>query len=181
MGFPSSPVSSNFAGLSADKKEEDLTENGGALPSLLTASPKGESRMARIASLSVATILLLLSSAGCTSPLQALIRGQSPAAPPAQPAAAATYVATPHAGEIISDEPVSDCPDGKCKEHTGGWHWLFGLKGRGHRKAHGYHIHNWTYSPPRGLVYPPANQPAGVWFYPYYTLKGPDDFFYTGK
>lgn len=155
--------------------------------------------MARIVPLSVVTALLLMSSVGCTSPLQALIRGQSPPAPHA--AGEVRYAEAP-AGAVMYGSPMAgseaDCPDGKCKEYTGGWHWLFGLKGKprgqscrqrgtcrpqetGHGKAHGYHIHNWTYTPPRGLVYPPANQPAGVWFYPYYTLKGPDDFFYTGK
>ncbi len=41
-------------------------------------------------------------------------------------------------------------------------------------------IHHQTYSykPPKNLVYPPDNQPAGVVQYPYYTTKGPTDFFY---
>ena len=43
------------------------------------------------------------------------------------------------------------------------------------------HDYKWSYNPPQGLVYPPANQPAGVIQYPYYTVKGPTDFFYTGK
>ena len=30
---------------------------------------------------------------------------------------------------------------------------------------------------PRNLVYPPDNTPAAVVQYPYYTCKGPDDYF----
>ncbi|HVV98788.1 MAG TPA: hypothetical protein VHB77_00525 [Planctomycetaceae bacterium] len=37
------------------------------------------------------------------------------------------------------------------------------------------------YCVPQGLQYPPAGQPPAVVQYPYYTCKGPDDFFYTGK
>jgi hypothetical protein len=37
------------------------------------------------------------------------------------------------------------------------------------------------YVVPQGLQYPPENQPPAVVQYPYYTTKGPDCFFYTGK
>ena len=37
------------------------------------------------------------------------------------------------------------------------------------------------YCVPQGMQYPPANQPPAVVQYPYYTTKGPDCFFYTGK
>ena len=37
--------------------------------------------------------------------------------------------------------------------------------------------HLYRYKAPQNLKYPPANQPAGVVVYPYYTVKGPDDFF----
>ena len=46
--------------------------------------------------------------------------------------------------------------------------------GHGH---HPTHYHWFSYEQPRNLVYPPANQPAAVIQYPYYTVKGPDDFF----
>ena len=39
------------------------------------------------------------------------------------------------------------------------------------------HHHTFEYKQPTNLVYPPANQPASVVQYPYYTLKGPSDFF----
>ena len=46
--------------------------------------------------------------------------------------------------------------------------------GQGHHPTH----YRWfSYEQPRNLVYPPANEPAAVVQYPYYTLKGPDDFF----
>lgn len=42
---------------------------------------------------------------------------------------------------------------------------------------HPTHYHTFTYNPPQNLVYPQQNQPAAVVQYPYYTHKGPDDFF----
>ncbi|MBW3539691.1 MAG: hypothetical protein KY476_05420 [Planctomycetes bacterium] len=39
------------------------------------------------------------------------------------------------------------------------------------------HHHWFRYNHPQGLVYPPPNQPPAVVQYPYYTTKGPDDFF----
>lgn len=39
------------------------------------------------------------------------------------------------------------------------------------------HQHHFSYEAPRGLQYPAANVPPAVVVYPYYTVKGPDDFF----
>ncbi len=39
------------------------------------------------------------------------------------------------------------------------------------------HHHTFDYRQPKNLTYPPQNQPAGVVVYPYYTCKGPSDFF----
>lgn len=39
------------------------------------------------------------------------------------------------------------------------------------------HHHTYDYRQPKDLVYPPQNQPAAAVVYPYYTLKGPSDFF----
>jgi hypothetical protein len=47
--------------------------------------------------------------------------------------------------------------------------------------GHGWaptHYHTFEYRQPKNLVYPPANQPAAVVQYPYYTVKGPSCFFY---
>ena len=42
---------------------------------------------------------------------------------------------------------------------------------------HGGHYHTFEYKAPKNLKYPPANQPPAVVQYPYYTLRGPTDFF----
>lgn len=39
------------------------------------------------------------------------------------------------------------------------------------------HHHTWTYKAPKNLNYPPQNQRPAVYQYPYYTVKGPTDFF----
>jgi len=41
----------------------------------------------------------------------------------------------------------------------------------------GGHYHTFEYRAPEGMTYPPANQPPAVVQYPYYTLRGPTDFF----
>lgn len=43
------------------------------------------------------------------------------------------------------------------------------------------HHHTWEYNAPQGLRYPDPNQPPAVIQYPYYTVKGPTDYFYTGE
>ena len=50
--------------------------------------------------------------------------------------------------------------------------------GRRHRGI--YHYHTYSYREPDNLSYPCPNQPGGVVTYPYYTHKGPSDFFYKG-
>jgi hypothetical protein len=40
------------------------------------------------------------------------------------------------------------------------------------------HKHFYTYDQPKNLVYPKKNTPPAVVQYPYYTAKGPTDFFY---
>ena len=39
------------------------------------------------------------------------------------------------------------------------------------------HHHTFDYRQPKNLSYPPQNQPAAAVVYPYYTCKGPSDFF----
>jgi len=41
--------------------------------------------------------------------------------------------------------------------------------------------YRFQYQVPRGLTYPAANAPPAVIQYPYYTVKGPDCFFYNGS
>ena len=64
--------------------------------------------------------------------------------------------------------PPGHCPHGLLRGRCA--HCLAGLNLKGHH-------HYWSYSQPAGLVYPPAHQPPAVVQYPYYTVKGPDDFF----
>lgn len=42
---------------------------------------------------------------------------------------------------------------------------------------HPIHRNSYTYNTPRNLMYPPSPTPAGVTQYPYYTFRGPTDFF----
>ncbi|MDA0284433.1 MAG: hypothetical protein O3B13_07435 [Planctomycetota bacterium] len=39
------------------------------------------------------------------------------------------------------------------------------------------HHHTWEYNAPQGLTYPNPTQPPAAVQYPYYTVKGPTDFF----
>lgn len=59
-----------------------------------------------------------------------------------------------------------DCPDGGCPHCGCGC-------------DHGCpdHYHTYSYKWPKNLVYPQPVLPAGMVQYPYYTLKGPSDFF----
>ncbi|GIX04007.1 MAG: hypothetical protein KatS3mg113_1013 [Planctomycetaceae bacterium] len=43
------------------------------------------------------------------------------------------------------------------------------------------HHMTYQYKWPKNLVYPPNVMPAGMVQWPYYTLRGPTDFFYTGR
>jgi len=105
---------------------------------------------------------LAASVVGCISPGDT-VRGQNPAGPQA--------AAVQQAGLFTSDA---------------GGQWEGSHERRGfvkrmlHHNREGWyptHRHTYDYQPPQGLVYPPAQQPAAVIQYPYYTLKGPDCFF----
>ena len=80
-----------------------------------------------------------------------------------------------------------DCPTGRCPEYytpgaycptycPPGHHGLFR---KHHCQGHGCVKHYQTYQVqrPNDLRYPMPNQPGGAVTYPYYTHKGPDDFF----
>lgn len=76
------------------------------------------------------------------------------------------------------------CPNGSCYGSGFGncppYHqeqcWDHG----GYRHRGQYHYHTYSYKKPKNLVYPQPNQPGGVVTYPYYTHKGPSDFFWKG-
>ncbi len=50
----------------------------------------------------------------------------------------------------------------------------------GRRHKGQYHYHTYSYKQPCKPVYPQPNQPGGAVTYPYYTHKGPSDFFWKG-
>lgn len=92
----------------------------------------------------------------------------------------------PDSGPVIyGDEYCDECDDGHCSPFRKCWTYVFTLGG----KRQGYPSigardprqmntqYRYRYRAPQDLRYPAANQPAGVVVYPYYTVKGPDDFF----
>lgn len=118
--------------------------------------------------LGLAAGALIFASVGCTGTGNT-VRGQNPASPQAG--------GVQQAGFLFGSRNNNVCPHcrgGMLNDSGGcglcGWLW----NGRG---WHPTHHHTYDYKAPKGLVYPPANQPAAVVQYPYYTLKGPDDFF----
>ena len=43
---------------------------------------------------------------------------------------------------------------------------------------HPVHRNSYTYNTPKNLMYPDSSSPAGIVQYPYYTFRGPTDFFF---
>lgn len=135
--------------------------------------------------------LVLPMAVGCSSQQQ-LVRGQNPDMPMTQPGQPGMYrnvsmmngatmmhsggqcPTCPNDGGVYGGMVYADgyCPDPycQCNGHGSCWSCL--------KKLHGHH-HFYRYKEPRGLVYPPANSPAAVVQYPYYTHKGPSDYFLT--
>ncbi len=109
---------------------------------------------------------------GCQSS-RPVVRGQNPA-PYGQPMSSPMMGPTP--GPMYYDGPAGfgapSCPPSHC--HPNGAQcpvcapdnfWV------------PKHHHTYDYKQPKNLSYPSENQPAGVVVYPYYTCKGPSDFF----
>lgn len=140
----------------------------------------------------VAAALMLPFAVGCSSS-QSLVRGQSPDAArvdsgivqanhqqaAGQPQGSVTpvshHAAAPcdcengggHGGYVTGGNVYySDCPS----DCDGSGNCLGGCLLPGH-------THWYSYNAPQNLVYPPANQPAAMIQYPYYTTRGPTDFF----
>lgn len=137
----------------------------------------------------LAACLLLPLGIGCTHS-QGLVRGQSPSAVPVSQAAqpvqpvsnyglaktsgaahsgayAGSHYATGHCSACGSN----NCEQGRCQScghcnQSCDWY-----------PTH-YHFYHYDVPDEDELVYPPALTPAAVVQYPYYTCKGPDDFFY---
>lgn len=104
---------------------------------------------------------------GCSQPV---VRGQNGMMPYPQPPQmagmngdmAGMQMAGPHPGPMYYDGPAfGNCPP----QHTDVWRPT--------------HHHTWSYKAPKNLRYPPQNQQPAVYQYPYYTVKGPTDFFYN--
>lgn len=100
----------------------------------------------------------------------------------------------PPGGGCRTCPPHAECPH--CQGHpaagsacpfcqssvsgAGGLHDPHGLIGHGMQHLKGpYPKHSFSYSycQPNNLSYPPPQVPGGAVVYPYYTLKGPSDFF----
>ncbi len=138
--------------------------------------------------------LLLPMAVGCMN-TNGVIRGQSPGAERAEGVQPAGGFHGDTSGSVqpigcATCGPASSRCDtcGDCSGHCGhrlgvrdnlrGLHELRNGPGGAWAPTH----HHWfSYEPPRNLQYPAANVPPAVVVYPYYTHKGPDDFFYTGK
>lgn len=81
------------------------------------------------------------------------------------------YYNGPAGGDAMSCPP-GQCPPGQCAPEWArypadcpeNYHWP-------------KHHHTYDYRQPKNLCYPPQNQPAATVVYPYYTHKGPSDFF----
>lgn len=134
--------------------------------------------------------LVSLIACGCSTN-QNIIRGQNPnPAEPVIPGPAYSYPVGSTYSNNMADgwntngrhgtysyqfngsDYCDQCPQDECDDHHC-WH--------GHKHAH-RHFYHYTvpreHGYPKELVYPQQNQPAAVVQYPYYTVKGPDDFFY---
>lgn len=117
---------------------------------------------------SVAGLGLLLAGVGCTN--TGVVRGQNPgiAYNAGGEMTGSMPVPGPQAsyGPMYYDGPTTgdnQCPM-PCPPNIDVWRPT--------------HHHTWEYHAPKNLVYPPANQQPAVVQYPYYTVKGPTDFFY---
>lgn len=109
---------------------------------------------------------------GCaaTSPV---MRAQSPA-PQQVPVQQAGW----HQQSHVIDSCQS-CPGGSCQSYPGG-SGCYGSHDPNqliNLPFHPVHRNSYTYNTPRGMMYPPAPSQAGIYQYPYYTFRGPTDFF----
>lgn len=71
------------------------------------------------------------------------------------------------------------CPFCQCEDPSR-HHGLDRLHNHMHQhmnKQYPQHHFTYSYQRPNNLVYPPPQVPGGAVMYPYYTLKGPSDFF----
>ena len=124
------------------------------------------------------TSMLLLSGAiglmstGCAA-ISPTMRAQSPEAIKVSNASGASGAASDSQCKVCDGGFVSaaNCRNGACQScgrgGAGGMNLPF----------HPVHRNFHTYDVPQGLTYPQQNTPAAVYQYPYYTTRGPTDFF----
>jgi hypothetical protein len=128
--------------------------------------------------------LLLALSAGCTS-TPGIVRGQNPAeygqhaqasdAPGTgqTPALPVYFDGSPNDGPFLYPSQ-GYCPNGMCPPYGDG---SYGDGSRPRGLWNPSHHHVYDYHTPKNLVYPPDCQQPAMVQYPYYTVKGPTDFF----
>jgi hypothetical protein len=134
--------------------------------------------------------LIGLASAGCTS-APGVVRAQSPAGPDTAMAQGAMPSSGPAVGTPEHPCPECGCTDGTCSHcwpHHRNWsHYI-------RPDAATCSPHGWgscclgshlvpeclPFGDHGPLVYPPNPTPGAIIQYPYYTCKGPDDFFHQG-
>lgn len=121
------------------------------------------------------TCVLIAGLSGCQSGAN-VVRGQSPNEMPlyGSPDDPNAMAACPP-GALGPGNSMAACPPGAYGPYCNGYC----------DPANGMYCgpqsHRVKYSVPSGLTYPPPNQPPAVVQYPYYTVRGPTDFFYTGE
>jgi hypothetical protein len=148
------------------------------------------------ASLSGVMLAALIGASGCVSfgSGTSVFRGQDmapmpvdePVAPPVEPGAAPQQQHAQPGSQAYSGHPgypAEYCPPGQGTYPA----YIIGAPGfpvgcpNGHcgNQFDWYprHHHTYSYTTPRNLTYPNPNMPSGAVVYPYYTLRGPSDFF----
>jgi hypothetical protein len=129
--------------------------------------------------------LIGLASAGCSS-APGIVRAQSPGTPDAVMAAGP---GTAPVGTPANPCPQCGCTDGTCSHCLGhNPHHRFWAHYAGPDAANGCgccSLHSpfpcSTCGDHGPLVYPPNPTPGAIVQYPYYTCKGPDDFFFPSN
>lgn len=131
----------------------------------------------------------LLGASGCQS-MTTVSRGQSPDDLSIQPAGFHHCQSrdVSHFHSVQNTGPEGYCPSGNCPPQGQGYCPQGGYGGYCPPGAGGQfcgnnlnwyprHHQSYSYSAPNDLKYPAPNAPTGMVTYPYYTLKGPSDFF----
>ena len=73
--------------------------------------------------------------------------------------------------------PEAAAPNSQNRQYDNGANYLWQNAAAQNKIWGPSHFHTYDYQPPKNLSYPPDNQPPAMVQYPYYTLKGPTDFF----